>query len=374
MDSQIQKRNKIIVRTSIVGITANALLSVIKIIIGVITSSIAITLDAVNNISDAASSIITIIGAKLALRKPNKKHPFGYGRVEYITAMIISAIILYAGFTSFIQAVKAVFAPEDPEYSTASLIIVGAGVAVKVFLGRYVLLTGKKVRSDSLISSGKEALLDSVISASTLLAAGVFLIFGISLEAYLGAVISAVIVKSGAELLMGTLSSILGERADLKFSAAIKATARSVVGVMGAYDLILHDYGPNICHGSLHIEVLDTLTINELDEIERNVADAVMKEHNVLLTGISIYSHNTKDKNVMEAHRKIAEKVTSHTHIKQIHGFYLNEAKKEIRFDMVVSFNAKDRNAVFDSALADAKSLYPDYTFTVAMDTDFSEV
>ena len=204
MTGSDDSREKTIVRTSIIGITANVFLAAFKAVIGLLTKSIAIVLDAVNNISDAGSSLITIIGTKLAGREPDKKHPFGYGRIEYLSAMIISMIVLYAGVTSFIESVKQIFDPQTPEYNTVSLIIVAVAVVVKIILGRYVKSVGEKVNSDSLVNSGEDATLDSVISASTLVAAAVFLLSGISLEAWLGAVISAVIIKSGVEMLRDT--------------------------------------------------------------------------------------------------------------------------------------------------------------------------
>ena len=188
-------REKIIVKTSVIGIIANVFLAAFKAVIGLLTNSIAIILDAVNNISDAGSSLITIIGTKLAGKEPDKKHPFGYGRIEYLSAMLISMIVLYAGITSFVESVKKIINPETPEYTKVSLIIVAVAVVVKIILGRYVKSVGVKVNSDSLINSGEDATLDSVISASTLVAAVVFLLFSISLEAWLGVIISVVIIN-----------------------------------------------------------------------------------------------------------------------------------------------------------------------------------
>ena len=181
--NEYNDRNKIIIRTSIIGIVANVLLAAFKAVIGLTANSIAIVMDAVNNISDAASSVITIIGTKLAGREPDKKHPFGYGRIEYLSAMIISLLVLYAGITAFIESVKKIIHPETPDYGTTSLVIVVVAVIVKIVLGRYVKKIGNEVNSDSLVNSGDDAVLDSVISASTLAAAAVYLIFNVSLEA-----------------------------------------------------------------------------------------------------------------------------------------------------------------------------------------------
>ena len=366
-------REKTIVRTSIIGIVANVFLAAFKAVIGLAANSIAIVLDAVNNISDAGSSLITIIGTKLAGREPDKKHPFGYGRIEYLSAMIISVIVLYAGVTSFTESVKQIIHPETPDYSTLSLIIVGVAVVVKIVLGRYVKSVGKKVNSDSLVNSGEDATLDSVISASTLVAAAIFLIFGVSLEAWLGAVISLVIIKSGVEMLKDTISQILGEKNDPELAREIKKTVTSFPGVHGAYDLVLNNYGPDAWNGSIHIEVPDTYSADQLDRLLRNIQTTVYKEHQVILTAIGVYSMNTKDEEVIAAQKKVREIVFAHPHVRQMHGFYLVKEPKTMRFDLVISFDAKDRRAAFAEAVADVQKAFPDYALQTAMDTDFAE-
>ena len=366
-------REKAIVRTSIIGIIANVFLAVFKAVIGFATHSIAIVLDAVNNISDAGSSVITIVGTKLAGREPDKKHPFGYGRIEYLSAMIISVLVLYAGITSLVESVKQIIHPETPEYTAVSLIIVGVAVVVKILLGRYVKSVGMKVNSDSLVNSGEDATLDSIISASTLVAAAIFLIFHISLEAWLGAIISLVIIKSGLEMLRDTISQILGERNDMELAKAIKQTVTAFPDVLGAYDLVLNNYGPDTWNGSVHIEVPDTYSANELDLLIRSIQTKVYREHRVILTAIGVYSMNTTDEEVMEAQKKVREIAFSHPYVTQLHGFYLMKEEKALRFDVVVSFDAKDRRAVFNEVTQDVQRAFPGYTLQAALDTDFSE-
>lgn len=366
-------RDKVIVRTSVIGILANVFLAAFKAVIGLSSNSIAIVMDAVNNLSDAASSVITIVGTKLAGKEADKKHPFGYGRIEYLSAMIISVLVLYAGITAFVESVKKILHPETPDYSAVTLIIVAVAVAVKIVLGRYVKGVGQKVRSDSLINSGEDATLDSVISAATLVAAAVYLIFHISLEAWLGAVIAAVIIKSGIEMLRDTLSKILGERADAQLARDIKETVTSYPEISGAYDLVMHNYGPDAYNGSVHIEVPDTLSADELDKLIRKVSVDVYKKHNVILTAIGVYSINTKDPEAAAARDNVARIVTANPYVLQMHGFYLDKAEKTLRFDIVVSFDAKDRRKVYREICENVQKAYPDYTLQIAMDTDFSE-
>ncbi len=373
MDMQTS-RNKVIVRTSVIGILANVFLAAFKAFVGLTANSIAIVMDAVNNLSDAASSIITIVGTKLAGKEADRKHPFGYGRIEYLTAMVISFLVLYAGVTAFIESVKKIIHPDTPDYSAVTLVIVAVAVVVKIVLGRYVKHVGEKVNSDSLVNSGTDATMDAVISAATLAAAGVYLLFHVSLEAWLGAVIAAVIIRSGIGMLRETLSKILGERADAQLVLDIKKTIRSFPEIRGAYDLVLHNYGPDSYNGSVHIEVADTLTADELDRLTRKVYADVYQKHNVILTGVGVYAFNTRDPEITAAREKIGRIVTEDPHVLQMHGFFMDKEEKALRFDIIVSFDAADRRQVFREACEKVQKEYPDYTLQAAMDMDFSEI
>ena len=368
------KRDAIIVRTSVTGIIANLFLAVFKAVVGLASNSIAIVMDAVNNLSDAASSVITIVGTKLARKEADKKHPFGYGRIEYLSAMVISLLVLYAGVTAFVESVKKIIQPDVPDYSAVTLIIVAVAVAVKIVLGRYVKGVGKKVNSDSLVNSGEDAMLDSVISASTLVAAAIYLFFRVSLEAWLGAVIALVIIKSGIEMLRDTLSQILGERADAELVRNIKAAVADYSEIGGAYDLVLHNYGPDSYTGSLHIEVPDTLTAGDLDKLIRRVTVDIYQKFGVTLTAIGVYSVNSRNQEAVDARNHVREIAMSHEYVLQMHGFYFDEQEKTIRFDLVTSFDAPDRRQVHKEVCEEVQGAYPDYSLQVAMDVDFSDL
>ena len=366
-------REKTIIRTSIIGILANIALAAFKAVIGLMTNSIAIVLDAVNNITDAGSSVVTIVGTKLAGREPDKKHPFGHGRIEYLSAMIIAVIVLYAGITSLVESIRHILHPRTPAYDAVSLIIIAVAVIVKILLGRYVKRIGKRVHSDSLVNSGEDATLDSVISASTLVAAAVFLLFHVSLEAWLAAVISGVIIKSGIDMLRNTISQILGEQNDPGLALSIRQTVAAFPGVQGAYDLVLHNYGPDTWSGSIHIEVPDTYSADQLDHLIRDIQTAVYEQHRVILTAIGVYSVNTKDPEIVEAKQKVEEIVLAHPYVRQMHGFHLHKREKFMRFDIVISFDARDRRAVYEQVVADVQKAFPGYILQVVMDMDYAE-
>lgn len=367
------EREKIVVKTSAIGIVTNILLAVFKMVIGLLSNSIAIVLDAVNNISDVASSVITIVGTKLAGKEPDKKHPFGHGRIEYLSAMVIAVIILYAGTTSLIESVKQIIKPETPDYNFTSLIIIAVAVVVKIVLGFYVKKIGRKVKSDSLINSGADATMDAVISFSTLIAAVIFMSFGLALEAYLGTIISIIIIKSGIGMLKGMISQLLGEQNDVEMAKNIQKTVMGFKEVLGVYDLVLNNYGPNRWNGSVHIEVPDTISVVDLDQLLREITIKVMKEHRVLLTAIGVYSVNTKDKEVIEKQKQVKEIALGQKYIRQIHGFYLIEKEKKMRFDLVVSFDAENRMVAFKEAIAKIQKAFPGYRIYATMDADFTE-
>lgn len=364
------ERDRVIIRTSIIGIIANVLLAAVKAVVGVMSNSIAITLDAINNLSDALSSVITIIGTKLAGMKPDKKHPLGYGRIEYLTAMIISVIVLYAGITAMMESFDKILNPEEADYSYITLGIIAAAVVVKLMLSKYVKGVGKRVNSGSLIASGTDAFMDAILSASVLASAVIFMIWHISLEAYVGILISLMILKAGAEILIGTLSDIVGKRMDDDVTDAIKETICEHDRVFGAYDLILHTYGPEMVLGSVHIEVPADMTAGELDKLEREISKDVMEKHGIILAGIGIYSVDLKDEEAMRMRMDITARVMSYPGVIQLHGFRIDKDNLTITFDVIIDFDRDDREEMCDRIVADIHEMYPDYGLFVTLDVD----
>lgn len=361
-----------VVRVSVVGIVANLLLATFKATFGLIANSIAIVLDAVNNLSDAASSIITIVGTKLAGRQPDRKHPFGYGRVEYLTTVIIAVIVLWAGITAATESIQRILSPELPDYGAMTLVVVAVAVGAKVVLGLYTRGVGRRINSGSLVASGTDALTDSILSAATLVAALVFVFTGVSLEAWLGLVIAIVIIKAGVDILREVLSKIIGERVDADLTRTVKQTVASVNGVDGAYDLLLEDYGPDTLWGSVHIEVPDELTANQIDELTRTIESKVYRECGVVLHTVGIYARNEGGALATKIRHDVYDIAYANDNVLEVHGFYVDEEAKSIRFDLVVSFDAPDREEVIDKVRGILKRRYPDYTFQVALDSDIS--
>ena len=372
ISTEVAIREKTIVKTSVIGIITNLLLVGFKAFVGLMSNSIAIILDAVNNLSDALSSVVTIIGAKLGAKQPDKKHPLGYGRIEYLSSMIVAALVLYAGITSLVESIKKIIRPESADYSTVTLVILSVAIIAKLVLGLYVKKQGKRVNSGALVASGSDAMFDAILSASVLASAIVYLVWGVSLEAYVGIVIAGFIIKAGIEMMIETLNDIIGKREDAETTKELKRVVCEEESVLGAYDVTLFNYGPNKNYGSVHIELPDTLTVDEVDRITRRIQTNVFHKTGVILTGIGVYSYNTSNDEAAKMRNSIQKTVLSHEWALQMHGFYADTKKKTIRFDVVVSFDA-DRKEALETLCSEVTALYPEYEVLIVPDVDIAD-
>ncbi len=372
ISAEVAIREKTIVRTSVIGIVTNLLLVGFKAFVGLMSNSIAIILDAVNNLSDALSSVVTIIGAKLGAKQPDKKHPLGYGRIEYLSSMIVAALVLYAGITSLVESIKKIFHPEAADYGTVTLVIISVAIVVKLLLGLYVKKQGKKVNSGALAASGSDAMFDAILSASVLASAIVYLVWGVSLEAYVGVIIAGFIIKAGIEMMIETLNDIIGKREDAEITKELKQIICEEEAVLGAYDVTLFNYGPNKSYGSVHVELPDTLTVDEVDRITRRIQTNVFHKTGVILTGIGVYSYNTSNDEAAQMRNRIQQTVLSHEWALQMHGFYADTEQKTLRFDVVMSFDV-DRKEALETLYQEIRGLYPDYEILIVPDVDIAD-
>ena len=366
------EREKTIVKTSIIGIITNLFLVGFKAFVGLVSNSIAVILDAVNNLSDALSSVVTIIGAKLGAKQPDKKHPLGYGRIEYLSSMIVAGLVLYAGITSLVESVKKIISPEAADYGTVSIIIISVAIAVKLILGMYVKRQGKKVNSGALAASGSDALFDAILSSSVLASAVIFIIWRVSLEAYVGVLIAGFIIKAGIGMMIETLNDIIGKREDAETSKELKQIICEHEGVLGAYDVIIFNYGPNKNYGSVHIELPDTMSVDEVDRVTRGIQTDVFHKTGIILTGIGVYSFNTSDDEAAQLRNTVQKTVMSHDWALQMHGFYADTENKKMRFDVVLSFDI-DRKTAIETLYNDIGAIYPDYELMIIPDVDVTD-
>lgn len=371
LENKMERSEKIIL-TSLVGIAANLVLVVFKVLVGLASNSIAIILDAVNNLSDALSSVITIVGTKLARRPADIGHPYGHGRIEHLSALIITAIVLFAGVMSLLEAIKKIINPEVPDYTYATLVILAVAVIVKFFLGRYVSHVGKKVKSDALTASGADASFDSLISLATLVSVIVFMLSGLSVDAYLAALISLVIIKAGVEMAISPIRQLLGAKADSKFSQSIKEDVESVEGVLGAYDLLLHEYGPQTYVGSVHIEVKDTLCACEIDKISRRIQKKIFEDYGIFIT-VGIYSVNTSNPEISAIKREIDALVCADCEVMHYHGLSVDLDEREIKFDILIDISIPDVAPVYNRILSQMSSMHPGYKIIINIDRNITD-
>ncbi len=365
----MQNREKAISNTSLIGVGANVALAALKAIFGVIAGSVAVIMDGVNNLSDALSSIVTLVGVKLAKRKPNQKHPFGYGRIEYFSTIIVATIVIVAGCTALIEAIKSFFTKSVPNYSAYTFAIISIAVVAKILLGLYFKKQGKKYNSDALIASGKDASFDAILSLSTIVGGVVAIFAGVSIDGVLGVIISFFILKAGLEMLFDSINHIIGNRPDSAISREIKAKIGEIDGVIGAYDLVLHNYGPDRAIGSVHIEVPSHFTADEIHRVTQKVQKTVYEAYSVFLT-VGIYS---VDETKNDLRDRIFEITKSHDGVLGAHAFFLNEEEKFLSLDVLVDFTITDRVAFAETLKTEYAELLPGYLFVINFDVNYSD-
>ncbi len=364
-------RNKKIIRVSIVGILANVLLAAFKALVGLLSGAIAILMDAVNNLSDALSSVITIVGTKLSARPADQKHPFGHGRVEYLSAIVISLIVIAAGVTSLVESVKKIINPTTPSYTTLTLVVIIVAIAVKLVLGMFVKGQGKALKSDALIASGADALFDAIVTLSTLVSAGIMLIWNVNLDGIFGTVISLVIVKAGVEMLASPLGELLGTRISPEFAQQLKDKALSFDGVYGVYDIIVNNYGPNTLIGSLHISVAENATARELHLLTRSMSESFYRDFGIIMT-IGIYAVYTGDTPMARLQKAVVQASNDHPGVAQAHAFYYYAEKNLITIDLVPDESVKDIQAFADTMNQFLHEQFPEHKFFVVVDFNYS--
>ena len=351
-------RNQQIIRTSVVGISANLFLAAFKAVAGWVAGSVAIVMDAINNLSDALSSVITIVGTKLSEKPADRNHPFGYGRVEYFSALIISVIVLSTGILSLVESVKKIFHPTQPTYTAITLVIIIMAIVVKIVLGWYVKKQGVKLQSNALEASGADATFDAVVTLSTLVSAGIMLITNINLDGILGSIISLVIIKAGIEMIGAPVGQLLGK--------SISRDMKQFAGVLGVYDVILNYYGPNAIIGSLHVSVPESMTARRIHGLTRSITKLLYDKYHIIVTvGIYAVSDHGKDG---ELQKSVMNFLKSYPHIEQVHGYFHLEEKHTITFDVVPDDTIHDDNAFHFQLLQAIRKVYPEYIFDIDID------
>ena len=360
-------RDKKIIQTSIIGILVNIGLVCIKSVFGIIAGSIAILLDALNNLTDVISSVVTIVGLRLSLKKPDEDHPMGHGRIEYISAVVVAIIILYAGVTALFESLRKIVHPTETVYTLYTALMLIVTIVTKFLLGLFVKKQGEKYTSSALVASGLDAINDGYVSCTVLISAVLYLLFGLQIDAIIGLLISVCIIKSGTELLMDDLKDILGRRASRELTTKIRDFIKSDDEVIDVHDLILHNYGPERYVGSVVVDIDSRMTADEIDVMCHRIKDAVLDDYGVILNGIGIcsQSHTHHDMRL-----EIVRRLEHIDHILQVHGIHIDEDNKMVNLDIIIDFEDKYPELTLDHARMHLIEAFPDYTFDIHQDTD----
>ena len=364
------ERRKKIIGVSIIGIVANLLLGVLKAVLGLLSGSIALISDALNNITDSSSSLITIVGTKLAAKAPDKQHTFGHGRTEYLTSLLIGGIVFLTGFQSLISSVKAVFNKEDINTDITTVIIIIATIAAKILLGTFTENSGKKLNSTALIASGADAKNDAVVSVVTLISSILYMFAKISVDGIAGVIISVFILKTAYEVLSDTIKKLLGERVDGEMVRGIKDIVRNTEGVINCFDLILNDYGPDFYTGSINVEIEDDRSIGEMYPILHEAQTKIYNKYNVFLV-FGFYSVDVDDERYIKIKSLLKNYKENERHIINYHGIVIDEKDKTIYCDITRDFDITSET-VIENVNRILKEEFPEYNIHVNIDTEFS--
>lgn len=369
------KRERIIMRASGLGILTNMGLVVMKMGLGWMAGSMVMVFDALNNLSDTLSSVVTMMGMKLAKKPPDKEHPFGHGRLEYLSATTVAVLVLFVGLMCLMASIEKMTTGRSPNYSRVTLMGLGLAVLVKLGLSGYVLRQGKKVNSGALIAAGMDALFDAVISGSILISALCLLWWQVNLEAYLGVGIALVIMGSGVRMIMEAVREILGRRVSPELTEKIKQEILEDEEVLGVYDLVLNDYGPNRYVGSVHVEVEAEMVAWKIDKMARRIRERVKEKHGVELMTIGIHARKM-NRTVEKLRKRLESLVMSYVGVKEMHGFYVDFEDRKLGFDSIVDYGVKgerQRKEIFKKVIEKVQKEYRNYEIEAKLDGDVSD-
>lgn len=367
---KVDERIRVVTRVSAIGIAVNLASSAIKIALGVLASSIAIVSEGVNSATDVLTSALTLIGAKLSRKHPDARHPFGYGRLEYVTALVVSVVIFMSGLQVLIESVKLAVNPQPLAISYVSIIVIGALATVKLLLGVYTLRSGRRVNSDALIGVGLDCRGDALASLITIFAALVFIVTGVSVDAYAGMVMAAIIFKSGAEVFAKTASELIGRAGEKALATKLYAIIRSTPGIAGAADMMLHNYGPGAWSGSVNVEIAHDLTVGDAYRLIHELQLKIMHEEKVTLV-FGVYAVGD-DRGELPAVRKaIARFVRSHEGVKSYHAVYLEPKTGKLYCDIIVDYSLRDWDRLRGEFVAYIGECFPGREVELTVETEF---
>ncbi len=363
-------RQKKIINASIIGITVNALVAASKIVIGIAVSSIAIISEGINNATDASSSLLTLVGTKLSAKHPDKKHPFGYGRIEYLTSLVIAVLISYAGLSLLKDSVESLFKPSELAVTVFATAVVAVTAVIKFFLGVYTMKTGKAVDSSALVAVGLDSRNDAFISILTIVSSLCFIFFNISIDAFVGIVFSFVVLKSGFEIIRENASEIIGESGKEELARQIYKEVRSTDGIINAVDMMIHNYGPDAYAGSVNIEMDHTKTIGEAYEIIHALQIKIMNKYKIGMV-FGIYAVGNDSAEIKTLTELVKQYLADNNHIVSYHALYISHDTNKIYCDFIVDYEFNQWDETRKTFTELIKQNYPEMDVVLTLETEF---
>ena len=357
---------------SLTGMVLNLLLSLIKILMGVLTSSVAVMADGINNLSDAGGSLIALIAVQLAQKPLDEDHPFGHGRIEYLGALSVGILIAVFGVELMLSSIKSIFSPQATSFSALSIAMLLLGIGIKFWMSRFYNKLGSKTDNPTLIAASKDSLSDVLATSAVLLSAIVTLIFGWPIDGYVGALVSLLIFKAAADVLKETVGRLLGGKPDQELGNKLVEMLMLYPGILGVHDLVLHDYGPGRAIASVHAEIAadsDLVVIHEvIDNAEREISTKLQIPICIHMDPIM-----TGDEKTEKAQEQMAEYLASLTPPLKLHDFRRVPGEKHINliFDVLIPPELRDISALQNGISAHAHTLDPRYRCVIQFDRDY---
>ena len=359
---------------SVVGIFCNVLLFSVKLAIGLILSSLAVTADAFNNLSDAASSIISFVGVKMAGKPADAEHPFGHGRIEYIAALIVSFLVIEVGFTFFKSSISKIMHPEEITFDPVPFIILILSILVKLWMAFFNNKLGKRIDSKVMLATAADSLGDVITTSATVISIVICHFTSINVDAIAGLIVSGIVIWSGVSIAKDTLEPLIGQRVPSELYQKITDMVESYEGIVGAHDLIVHNYGPNRSMATIHAEVPNDVSIEASHEIIDRIERDAKKELNILLV-IQMDPVEMRDEEVLELRDKTSHIVHALDPELHFHDFRVlkENEQKNLIFDLVVpdSYTEKDANRVMHQLIALLHEMEKNVDCIITLDRSF---
>lgn len=353
-----------------VGIVTNFLLFLMKIIVGTVFHSVSVTADAVNNLTDSGSSVVTLIGFKMASKPADEKHPFGHARIEYLSGVIVSFIVIFLGLQLGMSSVEKILTPEENALTPVALVVLVISILSKLWQCLFYRKVGRMIKSESVEATSKDSRNDVIATSVVLLGAVITMLTGVNLDGYMGAAVALFIVFSGVQLTISTADPLLGQAPEGELVQTITEKMLSYPGIIGMHDLAVHNYGVGRCFASAHCEVdakNDILVSHDLiDNIERDFSRDLGIHMVIHLDPVIVGDARTD-----ALHCKVQSLVTALYPTVTIHDFRViwGVTHSNIVFDAAVPFSVKDSDAVITKKLeAEIQKLDPDYRTVVTID------